>query len=113
MKNSKGQALVEFVIVVPILIFVMMAMIDIGNIVIHKMRLEDNLNTIVSLYQDKNFSAIQNIAANSNFNFSYDSEQNMTTLIAKQNIKILTPFLNLIIGNNYTIETKRIIYEEW
>ena len=103
MKNSKGQALVEFVIVVPILIFVMMAMIDIGNIVIHKIRLEDNLNTIVSLYQDKNFSAIQNIAANSNFNFSYDS---------KQNIKILTPFLNLIIGNNYTIETKRIIYEE-
>ena len=34
MKNSKGQALVEFIIVLPILLLIIMAIIDFGNIFI-------------------------------------------------------------------------------
>ena len=112
MKNSKGQALVEFVIVVPILIFIIMAIIDIGNIVIKKMHLENNLNTVVSLYQDNDFDSIQSLKTRDNFNFVYNQNNEMTTIVLSQNIKIFTPFLNLIIGDNYTLETKRIIYEK-
>ena len=32
MKNSKGQALVEFIIVLPILLLIIMAIIDFGHI---------------------------------------------------------------------------------
>lgn len=112
MKNSKGQALVEFVIVVPILIFIIMAIIDFGNITIKKMRLENNLETVVSLYRENNLNEINNFVAEENISFSHNTNQDMTTLTLKQNVKIFTPFLNLVLGTNYSLETIRVIYEE-
>ena len=35
MKKNKGQALVEFIIIIPVLLLLLMGMIDFGNI-IHK-----------------------------------------------------------------------------
>ena len=55
MKDNKGQALVEFVLIVPILIFILLALIDIGNVIINKYKLEDNLSTIVELYLNVTF----------------------------------------------------------
>lgn len=112
MKNSKGQALVEFVIVVPILIFIIMAIIDFGNITIKKMRLENNLESIVSLYKKNDLNEINNLTKNENISFSYNTNQDMTTLTLRQNVKIFTPFLNLVLGTNYSLETSRVIYEE-
>lgn len=112
MKNSNGQALVEFVIVVPILIFIIMTIIDFGNITIKKMQLENNLDTVVSLYQNDDFSTIQTLTVNEDFNFSYNKNQNMSTIVLRKNIKVLTPFLNLVLGDNYALETSRVIYEE-
>ena len=52
MKNNKGQALVEFVIIMPIFIFIVLAMFDLGNIIIKKYELENNLDTIVNMYEE-------------------------------------------------------------
>lgn len=112
MKNNKGQALVEFVIVAPILIIIIMAIVDISNIAYKKMRLENNLNIIVDLYQKQDFSTINSLTNKENFNFSYNTNQNITTINLTKNIKIFTPFLNIILGNNYVVETKRFIYEQ-
>ena len=38
--NKKGQALVEFVLVLPILIFIVMAFIDVGRLMIMKNHLD-------------------------------------------------------------------------
>lgn len=112
MKNSRGQALVEFIIVVPILIFIIMAIIDFGNITIKKMRLENSLDTIISLYQKQDFATIQNLTISDDFSFSYTKDQNMSTIVLKKNVKIFTPFLNLILGENYLLETSRTVYEK-
>lgn len=112
MLNNKGQALVEFIIIVPILIFIIMAIIDFGNITIRKMRLENNLDTVISLYKKQDFEEIQNLTTSEKFDFSYDSNQDTTTITLNQNIKILTPFLNIILGNDYLLETRRVIYNE-
>lgn len=112
MKKMKGQALVEFVIVIPILIFIIMAIIDFGNITIKKMRLENNLETIITLYQKNDFNEINNLTTKDNFSFTYNTDNNMTTITLRQNVKIFTPFLNIVLGNNYSLETSRIIYEE-
>lgn len=112
MKKMKGQALVEFVIVIPILIFIIMAIIDFGNITIKKMRLENNLETIITLYKKNDFNEINNLTAKDNFSFTYNTDNNMTTITLSQNVKIFTPFLNIALGNNYSLETSRIIYEE-
>lgn len=112
MKNNKGQALVEFVIVVPILIFIIMAIIDFGNITIKKMRLENNLESIVSLYKKNDLNEINNLTTKENISFSYSTNQDMTTIILRQNVKIFTPFLNIVLGNSYFLETSRVIYEK-
>lgn len=111
MKNNKGQALVEFIVVAPILILIIMSIVDISNIASKKMKLENNLDTVVSLYQDKNFNSIESLSNTEHFVFNYEKNNDVTTILLRQNIKIFTPFLNKIIGNNYSIETKRVIYE--
>ena len=49
MKDSKGQALVEFILIMPVLVFILLAMIDIGNIVVQKYELENELDTVIKI----------------------------------------------------------------
>jgi len=50
--NKKGQALVEFVLILPILLMVLLAIIDIGNIFLQKYNLNNELDTVSTLYQN-------------------------------------------------------------
>ena len=110
--NNKGQALVEFVIIAPILIFIIMSIIDVGNIVLKKMKLEDNLNTVVELYEKGNYEVISSLSNKESFNYDLNKQINMTVITLKQDIKVNTPFLNLILKDNYKIKTSRTIYDE-
>ena len=112
MKNNKGQALVEFIIVMPVLIFIIMAIIDFGNIAYKKIKLENHLSEIENLYNEQKFDKINSLASNENFYVTYKTENDLTTIKLEQNIKIFTPFLNLALGDNYKLETKRVIYEK-
>ncbi len=112
MKNNKGQALVEFVIVVPILIFIIMAIVDFGNIAYKKMRLENNLNDVVTLYQNKDLEKINLLSQNEKFDVSYTISGDTTSIILKQYVKVFTPFLNLILSDNYLLQTTKVIYNE-
>ena len=44
--NKKGQALVEFVLILPVLIFVIFAFIDVSRLMIMKNHLETVLNEV-------------------------------------------------------------------
>ena len=50
--NRKGQALVEFVLILPILIFILFAIIDFGNIFSTKNTLENNSADIIELFNN-------------------------------------------------------------
>ena len=39
--NNKGQSLVMFVLILPLLLFIMVLVIDIGNIILSKQELDD------------------------------------------------------------------------
>ena len=54
--NRKGQALVEFVLVLPILIFILLLVIDMGRLMIMKNHLETVLNSV-----DKDTSSINDL----------------------------------------------------
>ena len=47
--NNKGQSLVMFILIIPILLMIMLLVIDIGNIIVNKTHL-DNTNYIVIDY---------------------------------------------------------------
>ena len=46
--NKKGQALVEFILILPILIFILLAIVDIGKLNIMKSHLETLLKDVDS-----------------------------------------------------------------
>lgn len=112
MKSRRGQALIEFVLIVPVLIFILMAIIDISKVIINKYKLEDNLNVISDLYQNKEKDEIDTFAASKGIIVSYTTVGNYTTIKIKKNVVITTPGLNNILGKQMLIETERTIYNE-
>lgn len=112
MKSSRGQALIEFVLIVPVLIFILMAIIDISKVIINKYKLEDNLNVISDLYQNNKMDEIDTFADSKGIIVSYTTVGNYTTIKINKNVVITTPGLNHILGKQMLIETERTIYNE-
>ena len=113
--NKKGQALVEFVIILPLIVFMLLATIDIGKIFYTKNVLENKLNDVVTMYQnDKNIDAIKkNLnkdVKKSEFSITEDNEN--TKIELTKEVEIITPGLNLIFKNPYKIQVKRVISNE-
>ncbi len=108
MNNNRGQALVEFIMVVPILIMIMMAMVDFGNIIIKKYQLESELDDISNLYIDGKSDKVKLSSDQIKLNTYVNGEYTKITL--DRDIDIITPGLNLILGEPYKISTSKYIY---
>ena len=50
--NKKGQALVEFIIILPVIIFIIMLLVDFMTIFSYKNKLESNMNNVTILYKE-------------------------------------------------------------
>ena len=111
MKNNKGQALVEFIIVLPILLLIIMAIIDFGNIFTKKYTLENDLDTISSMYKEGEYTKINSYVSDKNINIKYEKDDEFTTIKLSKTIKVNTPILNNILGKNYKITTSKVMYE--
>lgn len=107
--NRKGQALVEFVIILPIFLLIVLSAIDFGNILHNKYRLENSLDYVMELQkQDKN-AEITKFINNEKLEFSYNSSTKKVLL--RKKIKTSAPGLNLIFKDPYYIEAEGIVYE--
>lgn len=115
MKKKKGQALVEFVIILPIFIFLLFAIIDIGKMITMKSRLESEMDFVVEEYHNqKTFDEISEILKenNKNVKLEVENENNQyVTFILKEDMDIITPGLNLIFKNPFVIVKRSILYE--
>ena len=110
--NNKGQALVEFILIIPIFMFILLAIIDISNIVTNKYKLEDNLNVVVELYQNNDKVELSNYVNKENITVDYEKNNKYTKIIAKKIVSIKTPGLNNILGKQKEIDATRTIYNE-
>lgn len=109
--NNKGQALVEFVLIMPIFIFLIMAMVDLGNIIYKKYNLENTLDTVVELYEQGENQKMAAFVAVENINVDItDAGDDLTNVTISKDISIITPGLNNILGKNYTLSVDRTIY---
>lgn len=111
MKN-KGQALVEFILVLPIMLLIICAIIDFGTIFYNKYTLENDMDYIVDLYKNNDISRIITYSNEKYLKFNFTKTNNEVELVITKNIKINTPVLNNIISNPYKLEVKRTIYEQ-
>jgi uncharacterized protein (UPF0333 family) len=112
MHNKKGQALVEFVIILPFIIYIIIGVIDFACIMYHKNNLESKMEDVITLYHD-------NASEEDIIKFVNKDEKNVTYKVKdtgddiiiglREKYKILTPGLNKILGNPYYIEVERTI----
>lgn len=108
--NKRGQALVEFVIILPILLLLIFAFIDFGRIIVCKNHLEGVMNEVVNLSDEEITSYLKNDSDYSiSYNVKIDNYKNIT-LTTKLNL--VTPGLKNILKNPYIVKVERsIVYE--
>ena len=75
MKN-RGQALVEFVLIIPIFLMILLAIIDFGNIFHTKYTLQNDLDLITNLYKEKKEDDYLNYASNNKIGLNIKNDNN-------------------------------------
>ena len=110
--NKKGQALIEFILVMPIFMIILMSLIDVGNIYLKKNELNNELQIIEEMYQKQDIQNIALYTSNKDLTLEESTENELITITLKKQIKINAPILTNIIGKKYTIEEKKTFYKE-
>ncbi len=109
--NRKGQALVEFVLILPVLIIILFAIIDFGLIMSKKNELENMSVDVVTLF--KNGKSIEDIdKIYSDVSIKREDNNDYIKIKISRDINVITPGLNLILGNPYRISIERNVPNE-
>ena len=112
MMNNRGQALVEFVILIPVFMMLMLGMIDLGNIIYHKYQYSNDLDYISDLYESNKEQEILAYADKHKIKYGIKETKDQAVISVQGSVNIITPGLNFILGNIYTVSVERTIYHE-
>lgn len=112
-RNSKGQALVEFVIILPIILMILFIIIDFSNIFYQKNHLESTLNDVVEYKENgKSNSYIKDKINDSSVSISYKKIDDSLDIKITKKVNLITPFSSLFFDNPFVIKTERMILYE-
>ena len=110
MKNNRGQALIEFILILPVLLLLIFALIDFGRIIVCKNHLEGVMNEISELPDGEITTYLKK---DTEYKITYDvkiDDYKNITLTTK--LDLITPGLKNILSNPYKVEVERsIVYE--
>ena len=110
--KQKGQALIEFILILPIIILILVSLIDIGNIFMQKYSLNDSLETVADLYQNNEEKELKAYIAKENLKYSESINGDIVTITLEKDIKVAAPGLSNILGKNYKINATKTFYKE-
>lgn len=110
MKNNKGQALVEFVLVIPILIIMIFGMVELGNLIHKKYLLETYMDTAISLYKDDKKEVIDSYATTNNISINFTETGSIVSIEVSEKVKLITPGINIVLENPYTLTAHQSFY---
>lgn len=99
--NKRGQALVEFIIVMPIFIMILLAAFDFVNIIQTKMTLENAVEELI---------VNENIILDKDIKFQKEKDSKYVKYKLSKDVNITSPFLTLVIENDYKVVVERSIY---
>ncbi len=115
--KQSGQALIEFVIILPVLILLIFSFVDLGRIILENNRLETITTLVVNKYRettdkDDIISYVQS-SGYKNIDIDIVTEDRLLKVTVTKDIDIMTPVLNNILGDPYEISVERVVnYEE-
>lgn len=107
-RDRKGQALVEFVIILPILLLIVISMIDFGNLLYQKYQLEQDLEYISDLYIANDTNALEQ--EKQKLHVTTVEDGSFVTLQVQKEANLASPILRRVLGDHYQIETSRKLY---
>ena len=111
MKNNRGQALVEFIIILPIFLLLIMCVVDFGNIIGKKYSLENDIDAISDMYKSEKYEDINTYVTDKNIKVSYSNTDNLLNINLSKEVNITSPLLNIILGKTYEIDVEKSIYK--
>lgn len=103
--NKKGQALVEFVLVLPILIFLLLGVVDISRLMIMKNHLESVLGSV-----DVDTTSV--IDKEYEIELIRKDQGSSVVVELKSCLEVSTPGLNKIIGDPACVSTSKVFEKE-
>lgn len=112
MENSKGQALIEFILILPILLILTIGIFDLFNIQNKKYELSNDLDYISELYINNKENEIAEYLNKKEILLTTVKNDNFLELTLTKKVKLITPGLNKILENPFTITVKRSVYDE-
>ena len=110
MRNNKGQALIEFILVLPVLLLVIISIVDFGNIILKKYELENDIDNVAELY--KNSGNVELYLSNKNLTIKYTNSDNFTNITIYKKVNVVSPVLVPILGSKYEIHTEKSVINE-
>jgi len=110
--KKQGQALIEFIIILPIIIVFLLAIVDFSIIFTKKNALENTLDEVVELKKNNNEEKIKSLINDDNIKIDIKNEDEKIEIILKENYNVMTPGLNLILNNPFEIKVSRVILNE-
>lgn len=106
--NKRGQALVEFIIILPILVFIMLVIIDYGTLSYSRNKLENVMTDVAVMYKNNESNEEIN-------NFITKNDTNITLDITNKDkyltIKLSKPYDYITPGLSSIFKTKNIVVE--
>ncbi len=110
--NNRAQALVEFVLILPIILMIIFVIIDFSNIFYYKNHLEGVLNDVVDVItSDKDELYIKKIIG-SDIEYKLNYEDGYVEVTLEEKVDLWTPFADIFFDNPYKISTKRVVLDE-
>ena len=106
--NRKGQALIEFVLILPIFLFILFAIIDFGVIFSTKNNLESDSSDIINLYKNgKSLVELNDMYKDNDIKITEDGEY--YNFVISTSVNLITPGFNRIFGKPYVINVERVV----
>lgn len=106
--NKKGQALVEFIILLPIFLLLITILYDIGNIFYNKLNLQKDLDTVKDLYKQNNTLKIEEYISEKDYEILYSSDDDLTTITLEKKLDVI----GIILEDPFKIKESITIVKE-
>lgn len=108
MLDNKGQALIEFILILPVFLLLLFVIVDFGVIFSAKSNLENVSNDIISLYKDgDDINSIKSLYSDYDISLELDNDYNK--FIISYSVDLITPGMNRILSDPYVIKVERVI----
>ena len=111
-QNNKGQALVEFVLILPIILMILFIIIDFAHVHYERNHLESVLNDVIYMIKDDKSTDDIKSTLDTNVDYVVTDNNDFATVAMAKEIFLVTPFSNLFFDNPYLIKVERTILNE-